>query len=68
MLIGLSDEPPEILTRSPYKEGLLYFARNEPLEKARLKVFGGVKRCAATPVVVLVLLARERWMWRADRS
>ena len=35
MLIGLSDEPPEILTRSPYREGLLYFARNEPLEEAR---------------------------------
>ena len=34
MLIGLADDPPEILTKSPYKEGLLYFARNEPLEKA----------------------------------
>ena len=34
MLIGLSDDPPEILLRSPYKEGLLYFARNEPVEKA----------------------------------
>ena len=33
MLIGLTDDPPEILTKSPYKEGLLYFARNEPLEK-----------------------------------
>lgn len=32
MLIGLSDEPPEILTRSPYREGLLYFARNNALE------------------------------------
>mmetsp|Transcript_31934 Transcript_31934/g.74767 ORF Transcript_31934/g.74767 Transcript_31934/m.74767 type:complete len:534 (-) Transcript_31934:84-1685(-) len=32
MLIGLSDNPPEILTRSPYKEGLLYFSRNTPLE------------------------------------
>jgi len=28
MLIGLSDEPPEILTRSPYLEGLLWFSRN----------------------------------------
>eukprot|EP00439_Symbiodinium_sp_Y106_P068794 s153_g11.t1 len=33
MLIGLSDEPPEILTLSPYKEGLLWFSRNEPLEE-----------------------------------
>ena len=35
MLIGLSDDPPEILTKSPYREGLLYFARNEPLEKVQ---------------------------------
>ncbi|CAE7454238.1 unnamed protein product [Symbiodinium sp. KB8] len=33
MLIGLSDEPPEILTLSPYKEGLLWFSRDEPLEE-----------------------------------
>lgn len=33
MLAGLGDSPPEILTRSPYREGLLYFARNTPLEK-----------------------------------
>jgi len=33
MLIGLSDEPPEILTKSPYLEGLLYFARDEPLQR-----------------------------------
>ncbi|CAE7661867.1 unnamed protein product [Symbiodinium sp. CCMP2592] len=33
MLIGLSDEPPEILTMSPYKEGLLWFSRDEPLEE-----------------------------------
>ena len=33
MLIGLSDEPPEILLLSPYKEGLLWFSRDETLEK-----------------------------------
>jgi len=33
MLIGLADEPPEILTLSPYREGLLYFARDEPLQE-----------------------------------
>ena len=38
MLIGLSDEPPEILTLSPYKEGLLWFSRNEPLEEAGLAI------------------------------
>mmetsp|Transcript_19719 Transcript_19719/g.35712 ORF Transcript_19719/g.35712 Transcript_19719/m.35712 type:complete len:524 (-) Transcript_19719:96-1667(-) len=32
MLIGLSDDPPEILTRSPYREGCLYFSRNNPLD------------------------------------
>ncbi|CAE8584819.1 unnamed protein product [Polarella glacialis] len=32
MLIGLSDEPPEILMRSPYKEGLLWFSRDEALQ------------------------------------
>mmetsp|Transcript_66688 Transcript_66688/g.117941 ORF Transcript_66688/g.117941 Transcript_66688/m.117941 type:complete len:242 (+) Transcript_66688:301-1026(+) len=36
MLIGLSDEPPEILTLSPYREGLLWFSRDEPLEKVDL--------------------------------
>ena len=34
MLIGLSDEPPEILTLSPYREGLLWFSRDEPLQEA----------------------------------
>jgi len=33
MLIGLSDDPPEILTKSPYREGLLWFSRNNPLDK-----------------------------------
>jgi hypothetical protein len=33
MIIGLDDEAPEILTRSPYKEGLLWFARNEATQK-----------------------------------
>jgi len=33
MLIGLSDEPPQILQKSPYLEGLLWFSRNAPLEK-----------------------------------
>lgn len=32
MIIGLSDEPPEILTKSPYREGLLWFSRNQPLD------------------------------------
>lgn len=47
MLIGLSDDPPEILTKSPYKEGLLYFARNEPLEKVRND---GSSRSRKTPM------------------
>ncbi|CAK0853246.1 unnamed protein product, partial [Prorocentrum cordatum] len=33
MIMGLSDEPPEILTRSPYKEGLLWFARNDATQR-----------------------------------
>eukprot|EP00425_Heterocapsa_triquetra_P034001 CAMPEP_0195119892 /NCGR_PEP_ID=MMETSP0448-20130528/120562_1 /TAXON_ID=66468 /ORGANISM="Heterocapsa triquestra, Strain CCMP 448" /LENGTH=489 /DNA_ID=CAMNT_0040157273 /DNA_START=1 /DNA_END=1470 /DNA_ORIENTATION=+ len=32
IIIGLSNEPPEILTKSPYKEGLLYFSRANPLD------------------------------------
>jgi len=32
MLIGLSNEPPEILTKSPYREGLIYFSRNNALD------------------------------------
>lgn len=43
MLIGLSDDPPEILTKSPYREGLLYFARNEPLEKVDVDSFQVIK-------------------------
>lgn len=33
MLIGLSDDPPEILTKSPYVEGLEYFSRSTALDK-----------------------------------
>lgn len=43
MLIGLGDDPPEILTKSPYREGLLYFARNEPLEKVDVDSFQVIK-------------------------
>jgi len=43
MLIGLTDDPPEILRKSPYKEGLLYFARNEPLEKVDVDSFQVIK-------------------------
>eukprot|EP00929_Paragymnodinium_shiwhaense_P112616 TRINITY_DN8087_c0_g1_i1.p1 TRINITY_DN8087_c0_g1~~TRINITY_DN8087_c0_g1_i1.p1 ORF type:complete len:555 (+),score=111.26 TRINITY_DN8087_c0_g1_i1:150-1814(+) len=32
MLIGLTQEPPEILMRSPYREGLLWFSRNDALQ------------------------------------
>jgi len=32
MLIGLSDDPPEILTKSPYLEGLLWFSRDNATE------------------------------------
>mmetsp|Transcript_33182 Transcript_33182/g.72375 ORF Transcript_33182/g.72375 Transcript_33182/m.72375 type:complete len:539 (+) Transcript_33182:36-1652(+) len=32
MLISLSDDPPEILTKSPYREGLVYFSRDTPLQ------------------------------------
>jgi len=37
MLIGLSDDPPEILTKSPYAEGLLWFSRNNPLDRVDTK-------------------------------
>jgi len=52
MLIGLSDDPPEILTKSPYREGLLYFARNEPLEKVQ----GGISCTKFDPKLV-----EKRW-------
>lgn len=61
MLIGLTDDPPEILTKSPYKEGLLYFARNEPLEKVR----NAFLSCFPSPAV---LVGEIRWMWTAFRS
>lgn len=82
MLIGLSDDPPEILTKSPYKEGLLYFARNEPLEKVR---DDGCSRSRKTPMdpevfhwekIIGSMFCRSldrarsafRWTWIAFRS
>lgn len=36
MVIGLSNDPPDILKQSPYLEGLAYFSRNDALERIEI--------------------------------